>query len=96
MKRLSAKKTLKDDLEQPLMSFEEIGNILGISRQRVEQIEKKAVQKLAKLDAWEDIKDTIDMLNAPKLHQNNSTRRSKARAYSHVGFEPTEWAHIEV
>lgn len=94
---MSIKKSLKSIKDMPEMSFEQIGAIMGISRQRVEQIEKSALKKLKRpelINQWNDILETYAELTKPKCHENNSTRRKGTIGYN-IDDNPS-WAFINV
>lgn len=61
MKHKSVQQLFKNDAYQPEMTLQEIANVLGISKQRAEQIEKRALQKLRDpkiRDKWINVLET--------------------------------------
>ena len=59
------------------MTYDEIGKILGLSKEAVRKIEKKAIEKLKRFEnrlTWQEIKESMGMLSAPKNHTLTGAR----------------------
>jgi transcriptional regulator with XRE-family HTH domain len=80
----SIKKVFKEVSDQPTMTLQEIADKMGISRQRVKQIENNALKKLKhpRLKAvWLDIADTVYQLNKPSNDGNGRKRLLSENRY---------------
>lgn len=55
------------NLVDPVYSYEEIAKVMGISRQRVKQIEQSAIKKLSKAD----LKEKWDIIRELKQYFDN-------------------------
>ena len=52
---------LMDDYINQCYSLEEVGRMLGITKERVRQLEQRALLKLRKMPGIESLKDYIDL-----------------------------------
>jgi len=59
------------------MTYDEIAKILGLSKEAVRKIEKKAIEKLKRFEnrlTWQEIKESMGMLNTPNNHTLTGAR----------------------
>lgn len=74
------------------MSYADVGRIMGISRQRVQQIENVALKKLSSpelRDKWNDILETMVMMKKP-MHYHNSGAFLKGSSTGHLSESETQ------
>lgn len=87
------KRALSSISESPEMTLQEIADKLGISKQRVDQIEKSALKKLRnpKLkELWENIEYLINELNVNKSIDSTTRLDYINRDFVYINNNPSE------